>query len=271
MIRFPNAKINLGLQVFGRRTDGFHDLETIFYPINLKDALEILPAKHQEVKLHQTGLNVDGNISNNLCFRAYHLLKKHFPELPGVDIHLHKTIPMGAGMGGGSADGSYTLKLLRDLFNLPATDQQLMNWSLELGSDCPFFILNKPCHATGRGEQLKPIDINLSANYKILIINPGIHINTGWAFGQINIKLTHVDLQKSIMKPVEEWKDLIYNDFEEVVLMAHPTLMNIKEKLIEAGAVYASMSGSGSTFYGIFPKSLNPMISFPETYFCKWV
>lgn len=271
MVCFPNAKINLGLQVIGKRADGFHDLETIFYPINLRDALEILPTTHQDVRLYETGLTVHGNLKNNLCVRAYQLLKNHFPELPGVDIHLHKIIPMGAGMGGGSADGSFTLKLLRDMFNLNATDEQLMNWSVELGSDCPFFIMNKPCHASGRGERLTPIKIDSFAEYKILIVNPGIHINTSWAFGQLEIQTKHHNLQESISMPIEIWKDCIYNDFEEVVLMAHPTLKSIKEKLIEAGAVYASMSGSGSTFYGIFHQSCNPMIAFPETYFCKWV
>ena len=178
---------------------------------------------------------------------------------------------MGAGMGGGSADGSWTLLLLRDMFKLNVTDEKLMNWSLELGSDCPFFILNKPCLAKGRGEILEPIQLDLFVDYKILIVNPGIHINTGWAFGQLKIKSTHHDLQKSVSMPIEFWKECIHNDFEEVVLMTHPTLSSIKEKLVEAGAVYASMSGSGSTFYGIFPKSSTPVISFPETYFCKWV
>ena len=185
MIVFPNCKINLGLHILGKREDGFHNLETVFYPLLFRDALELIPATNNttEIEFTGSGLAVDGNVSDNLCVKAYYLLKKNFPQLPLVKIHLHKAIPMGAGLGGGSADAAFMLKLLNEKFNLNISTPQLLNYALELGSDCPFFIINKPCIATGRGEILEEIEVDLSA-YKIVLINPGIHINTGWAFSQ---------------------------------------------------------------------------------------
>lgn len=253
MLSFPNCKINLGLNIIGKRPDGFHDLETIFYPIAIRDVLEIVTQQNEttDVEFAGTGLSIDGDISNNLCVKAYHLLKKDFTELPGVKIHLHKTIPMGAGLGGGSADGAFTLTLLNQKFQLGLSTHQLMNYALQLGSDCPFFILNEPCFAEGRGEKLQPISLDLSA-YQFIIINPGIHINTGWAFSNIEIKQPAKSVKEIITQPVDTWKNEMVNDFEEPVFQSHPEIRSIKEKLYSQGAVYASMTGSGSTVFGIF-------------------
>ena len=186
MIVFPNCKINLGLNVLGKRPDGYHNIETVFYPLPFYDVLEVIQSSNnqQPVELFLSGNKIEGKTENNLCVKAYHLLKKDFPQLPPVKIYLHKVIPAGAGLGGGSADGAFTLILLNDKFHLQLSQQQLLNYALQLGSDCPFFIINKPCFAQQRGEILEPIQLNLSA-YKLIIINPGIHVNTGWAFTQV--------------------------------------------------------------------------------------
>ncbi len=265
MIVFPNCKINLGLHIVGKRDDGFHNLETVFYPLPFKDALEIIPNPHtEENEFTATGLPVEGNPENNLCLKAWHLLKKDFPKLPSVKIHLHKAIPMGAGLGGGSADAAFMLKLLNDKFDLDIFEERLIRLALELGSDCSFFIINKPCIATGRGEVLEEVAVDLSA-YKIILINPGIHINTGWAFSQLaaglsdgsrpSDSLKNITLKEIISQPVETWKDKLYNDFEKPVFEVHPEIEAIKEELYRQGAVYAAMSGSGSTVFGIFPQN----------------
>jgi 4-diphosphocytidyl-2-C-methyl-D-erythritol kinase len=272
MVSFPNAKINIGLQVTEKRPDGYHNIQTIFYPIRLHDVLECLPLSSDQTEnsFKQTGIPVLGDDTDNLCNRAYQLLKKYFPFIPPVYIHLHKTIPMGAGLGGGSADGTFMLSMLNDLFELAISPTQLSAWSLELGSDCPFFLMNKPSYAEGRGEILTPIEIDLS-NYKILLINPGIHVPTGKMFAQLQPNRTAMDLRTAIQLPLDEWKSTIKNDFETVVFHLHPECKQIKNQLYESGALYASMSGSGSTFYGIYEKSAQPMIDFPERYFYKWV
>ncbi|WP_238386571.1 4-(cytidine 5'-diphospho)-2-C-methyl-D-erythritol kinase [Chitinophaga rupis] len=252
MIVFPNCKINLGLHILHRRADGFHDLETIFYPVQIKDALEVLA--HGELHFNSSGITVPGNAADNLCLKAWHLLKKDFPDLPAVNIHLHKHIPIGAGLGGGSADAAFMLQLLNDKFRLELSATQLINYAAQLGSDCAFFIPNQPCFATGRGEVLQPLDLDLSG-YSMLLVHPGIHVNTGWAFGQITPQQPELSLQESILQPVTSWKDLITNDFEAPVFSAHPILREIKEQLYEAGALYATMSGSGSAMVGIFGKN----------------
>lgn len=258
MITFPNCKINLGLNIISKRADGFHNLETVFYPVALKDVLEIVKQQHETngVEFTSTGLAVDGDVNNNLCLKAYHILKKDFPPLPAIRMHLHKAIPMGAGLGGGSADGAFTLKLLNEKFGLNLSTEQLIDYSVQLGSDCPFFILNQPCFAEGRGEKLQPINLNLSA-YQFLIINPGIHINTGWAFSQIQPKQPAKSIKDIIDQSILTWKDELINDFEEPVFNIHPEIKGIKENLYSQGAVYASMTGSGSTVFGIFTKEQN--------------
>jgi 4-diphosphocytidyl-2-C-methyl-D-erythritol kinase len=273
MIVFPNCKINLGLHILQKREDGFHDLETVFYPLPIQDALEIIQQDFSEPDLtfSATGLSIDGKSTNNLCYKAYSLLKQQFPELPAVRMHLHKIIPMGAGLGGGSADGAFTLRALNQKFNLGLTEPSLIELSLKLGSDAPFFIVNKPCHATGRGERLAPIELDLSA-FKILIINPKIHINTGWAFSQIRPFAERVSLKELIQLPINEWKEKLINDFELPVSTLHPEISTIKDSLYQHKALYVAMSGSGSTVFGIFPKEANLSdIRFPEHYFVKEV
>ena len=186
MIVFPNCKINLGLHILQKRSDGFHDLETIFYPIAVQDALEIVqqPAPATDIEFSTSGLKVDGNLSDNICVKAYRSLKRDFAQLPAIRMHLHKTIPMGAGLGGGSADGAFTLVLLNKKFNLGLKEEKLIEYALQLGSDCPFFIKNVPSFATGRGEKLETISLDVSG-YQFVVVNPQIHINTGWAFSQI--------------------------------------------------------------------------------------
>jgi 4-diphosphocytidyl-2-C-methyl-D-erythritol kinase len=251
MIQFPNCKINLGLSILAKRADGYHELETVFYPIALNDAIEIVASDRLE--LTTSGILVPGDTTQNLCLKAYDLLKKDFPKLPPVQMHLHKHIPMGAGLGGGSSDGSTTLLLLNHLFSLGLHEQQLMDYACQLGSDCPFFILNKACHASGRGEILSPIQLNLS-NYQFVLVHPGKHISTAWAFQQLTPHIKPASIQSIISKPIGEWKNQLFNDFEIPVFKAEPTLGHIKNELYHLGAIYASMSGSGSSLFGIFPK-----------------
>lgn len=255
MVVFPNCKINLGLNIVRKRTDGYHDLETIFLPVSLRDALEILPAGAgvNEIGFTASGFPVNGRPEDNLCIKAWELLKKDHPGLPAVKIHLHKVIPMGAGLGGGSADGTFMLRLLSDMFRLDIPEDRLSSYALELGSDCPFFLLNKPCFAKGRGEETEALELNLTG-YKILLVHPGIHISTAWAFAQIDPQQPAVSLKELIMMPAAQWKQFIKNDFETPVLAAYPDLAEIKDRLYNSGAVYASLSGSGSTMYGIYQK-----------------
>ena len=272
MIVFPNCKINLGLNIPRKREDGFHDIETVFYPVQFTDALEVITNTQSDspVEFTQTGLKVDSNTDDNLCIKVYRLLKKDFPQLPAVKIHLHKVIPMGAGLGGGSADAAFMLKLLNTKFNLNLSTPQLIQYSLQLGSDCPFFIMNKPCYATGRGEVLEELIINLSA-YKIVLINPGIHINTGWAFSQITPTPSKRSVKEIIQQPIETWKAELVNDFETPVFSAHPEIKEIKEVLYEQGTVYAAMSGSGSTVFGIFNSPIPVSLFSDRNYLVKTI
>ncbi len=277
MLVFPNCKINLGLIITGKRADGYHNLETLFYPIPLRDALEIIHSTdHKQpsrVIFSQSGFHISGDEKDNLCIKAYHLLLNDFPQLPSIKIHLHKAIPMGAGLGGGSADAAFTLIALNEKFALHLTNDQLLQYALKLGSDCPFFIINKPCIATGRGEALYPIGLTLSG-YRIVLVNPGIHINTGWAFSQINSLPANDISQKSgdrspasiISLPVTQWKERLINEFEKPVFEKHPEIKVIKDALYENGALYASMSGSGSTVYGIFEFAPQNAFIFPPGY-----
>jgi 4-diphosphocytidyl-2-C-methyl-D-erythritol kinase len=272
MIVFPNCKINLGLNILHKRNDGYHDLETIFYPVSICDSLEIIENKQAAwspgFPFTSSGLSIAGNPSSNICVKAYKLLKKDFPSLPSLQIHLHKVIPAGAGLGGGSADAAFTLKAINDILELQLSKQQLMNYAAELGSDCPFFILNKPCFAKGRGEILEEIQLDLSA-YKLLIVNPGIHVDTGRAFLSIVPGPAEKSLKEIITGPVERWKDDLKNDFEKPAFKQYPAIVDIKDTLYSKGAIFASMSGSGSTVFGIFPKDKTIAIPFPDHYFVR--
>ena len=271
MIVYPNSKINLGLRILQKRADGFHNLETIFYPVPLQDALESIQNtsyNSSEIEFTTSGLPIDADHTNNICVKAFQLLKKDFPQLPSVKMHLHKVIPAGAGLGGGSSDGAFTLLLLNKKFNLNLSEQQLMNYALQLGSDCPFFIKNTPCFASGRGENLEEIDLNIS-NHKIVLIKPPIHISTAWAFSQVKSNQERISLKEIIGTPVKQWKNVLKNDFEEIVFQKFPEIKTIREKLYQQGAIYASMSGSGSAVYGIFEKNWFFQFHFPPHYFIK--
>lgn len=257
MLCFPNAKINLGLYITAKRPDGYHDLNTIFYPIPPRDVLEIVPA--EKTNIHISGLEIKGPPEDNLIWKAYHLLKAAYKEkVPELDIHLYKNIPMGAGLGGGSSDGAFLLTMINAYAGLGCPKEQLADFALQLGSDCPFFIYNTPCFAGGRGEQLKPVSLDLSG-YEIRIHDPGIHIRTAAAFKAVTPKHPPFDLHKLPETRPEEWKEFLSNDFEEPVFQLHPQLAALKERFYEEGAVYASMSGSGSAIYGIFPKGTSSL------------
>jgi len=268
MIVFPNCKINLGLHILQKRPDGFHDLETVFYPVPLQDALEVVqsPSPTDDIQFTTSGLEIDSSVENNICVKAYRLLKKDFPQLPAIKLHLLKVIPSGAGLGGGSSDGAFTLTLLNKKFNLEISQNRLIKYAVELGSDCPFFIKNQPCYATGRGENLEEIELDLS-NYKIVLVNPKIHISTGRAFSKITPNNQRTGIKDIIKKPAEQWRDVLKNDFEETVFAEHPATKQVKDELYQRGAVYASMSGSGSTVYGLFEKNMDVQLDFPSVYF----
>lgn len=270
MLSFPNCKINLGLHILNKREDGYHNLETIFYPINFREALEIIPTQNpfNSIEFSNTGLTVTGNTEENICIKAYHLLKKDFTALPEIKMHLHKAIPMGAGLGGGSADGAFTLQLLNKKFTLNLTKTDLLKYAVRLGSDCPFFIINKPCFAAGRGEILEEINISLST-YKIVLVNPGIHVNTGWAFAQLTPATPLKSIKEIINQPITTWKQELKNDFEKPVFEKYPAIKKIKETMYVQGALYAAMSGSGSTVYGIFNNEIDETVFKRENYSFK--
>jgi 4-diphosphocytidyl-2-C-methyl-D-erythritol kinase len=272
LIVFPNCKINFGLNILSKREDGFHDIATVFYPVPITDAIEIISTSTNSpsVNFTSSGIAIDGKAEDNICIEAYHLLQKDFPDLPAITMHLHKSIPLGAGLGGGSADGAFTLQLLNKKFNLHLSNESLIKYALHLGSDCPFFIINKPCFATGRGEILKDISLDLTA-YQIIVINPGIHINTGWAFSQIKPAFPTRSIESIILEPITNWRSDLVNDFENPVFEKYPAVKVIKETLYQNGAVYAAMSGSGSSVFGIFAKGNLPAISFPDSYFVRSV
>jgi 4-diphosphocytidyl-2-C-methyl-D-erythritol kinase len=262
LIVFPNAKINLGLHIVRRRPDGFHDIETVFYPAPLKDALEAVhaPAGQPGISLQVHGLPVDGPPEANLCVKAWQLLKKDFPDLPATQAHLLKHIPMGGGLGGGSADGAFMLRLLNAKFRLELSNEQLIEYAAQLGSDCPFFIINQPCYATGRGEILQPLALDLSG-WWLVLATPGIHVNTGWAFSQLNpaiFERPRPRLPELLLQPVAAWKDQLVNDFESPVFEKYPVLKALRDRLYLEGAAYAALSGSGSTVYGLFEKNKPP-------------
>jgi 4-diphosphocytidyl-2-C-methyl-D-erythritol kinase len=266
VIFFPNCKINLGLRILRKRPDGFHDLETVFYPLPLKDALELIPTSDPEPAFHSYGLPIPGDPTGNLCLKAWRLIQKDFPDLPAIHIHLYKHIPIGAGLGGGSADGAQTLKGLNQLFDLNLSREQLLRYAGQLGSDCPFFILNTPCFGQGKGERLQPIPLDLSG-YTVVIVDPGIHISTAQAFALCTPKETAVPLQDLISEPIETWPNSLINDFQTPLLTLHPELKKINETLYTQGALYASLTGSGSSFFGIFQKHAAPLTSpFPNSY-----
>lgn len=271
MITFPNAKINLGLSITEKRPDGYHNLETVFYPVSLEDALEIQVSHESEEKFtfHPYGMSIAGNPEDNLVVKAYLLLDKEY-HLPPIDIHLYKHIPSGAGLGGGSSDAAFMLKLLNDQFDLNLPDEQLEEYAATLGADCAFFIKNAPTFAEGIGNIFSPISLSLKG-YQIILIKPGIFVSTREAFSNIHPRKPEKSIKDIIQRPIQEWKGLLVNDFETSVFPQYPIIENIKEELYQKGAIYASMSGSGSSVFGLFEPGYSiPTFDFtPDTFFFK--
>ncbi len=254
MLFFPNAKINLGLNITSKRADGYHNLESIFYPIAWCDVLEIIPSK--QLSFESSGLSIPGQ--GNLCLMAYELMKSHYGIAP-VSMHLHKNIPIGAGLGGGSSDAAFTLIALNTIFELGIENDELKKMAAQLGADCPFFIDNAPSLASGIGELLNPIDLDMS-NYHLLVVKPDVFVSTLEAFSSIVPQTPIPSLAEEIKMPIEEWR--LKNDFEQSIFPQYPELLEIKKSLVQAGALYASMSGSGSSIYGIF--SEKPQLEFDD-------
>lgn len=266
MITFPNAKINLGLNIVEKRPDGYHNLETIFYPINLQDALEVTRRENndKEYTLHISGSPLEGEPEDNLVVKAYKLLKKDYPGLLPVDIHMYKHIPAGAGLGGGSSDAACMIKLLNDKFSLGLSTERMEEYAVKLGADCAFFIRNKPVFATGIGNLFEPVELSLKG-YHIILIKPDIFVSTRDAFAEIKPVRPAVSLKEIVKQPMETWKHSMKNDFEDSVFKKFPEIAAIKDELYDLGAVYAAMSGSGSSVYGIFKAPIENV----EDKFCE--
>ncbi len=271
MLSFPNAKINLGLNVVEKRSDGFHNIESVFYPVGWCDALEIIKATN--FSFSSTGLEIPGNLKNNLIIKAFDLLhelitiqtKKNSGKKntkSQIAIHLHKVLPMGAGIGGGSADGAFALKMINEIFELELNIEQLQDFASRLGSDCPFFIENTPKFCFEKGNKFEEIELSLQGKY-ILLVNPQIHISTVEAYSGVLPKKPLISIQEILKSPISEWKGVLINDFEEEIIKNHPKIGQIKSHLYDLGASYASMTGSGSTVFGIFDKEVEPV----EKYF----
>ena len=271
MITFPIAKINLGLNVVERRPDGYHNLETVFYPVNIKDALELTMMNTKfpspvDCDIKVTNLNVEGDEQRNLVVRAYQLLKRDFPQMPRVHAHLYKGIPTQAGMGGGSSDCAYTIRLLNEMFTLGLTEQRMIDYAAQLGADCAFFILSRPSYAEGIGERLVPVSLDLSSYY-IGVVRPDIPVSTREAFSLIKPTKPAKCCRDVVMQPIETWRDELTNDFEQSVFALHPEIGAIKQQLYDLGAVYAAMSGSGSSVFGLFRDEIKICEHFPADVF----
>lgn len=280
MICFPNAKINLGLNITEKRPDGFHNIETVFYPIGWNDALEVIVSdsasvldsartdkhsviaqtdKHSDTKnefnLHLSGLPISGNIEDNLLYKAYQIIKQT-KALPPIDVYLHKNLPMGAGLGGGSADAAFFINLLNEQFELNLTEEKRINIARQLGSDCAFFINNKPLFATEKGDVFSSISVDLSAYYGV-VVYPNVHSNTKEAYSLVKPKQPQQSIPEILKLPIEQWKDLLVNDFEESIFSKYPIVKEVKETLYQKGALYACMSGSGSAVFGLFKNEVD--------------
>ena len=270
MITFPIAKINLGLNVVERRPDGYHNLETVFYPVPIRDALEVTTMDPQfpspyDCDLKVTNISIEGDEQRNLVVRAYQLLKQDFPQLPRIHAHLHKAIPTQAGMGGGSSDCAYMIRLLNEQFQLGLSTQQMQQYAACLGADCAFFILSQPAYAEGIGERLEPIALNLS-QYWIAVVRPDIPVPTKEAFSLVHPHHPEKNCRNVVMQPIETWRQDLVNDFEQSVFTLHPEIGAIKQQLYSLGAVYAAMSGSGSAVFGLFREDIKIGEHFPEMF-----
>ncbi len=252
MVIFPNAKINIGLNILRKREDGYHDLETLFYPIGLKDALEYVVNGKDHANFYCSGLNLDIQPEENIVLKAYRMMQEEF-SLPSLDIHLHKAIPSGAGLGGGSADAAFFLKSLNEHFELGIAPNQLKIMAGRLGADCAFFLENRPAYATGTGDQLSQVDVDLSG-YHLLLIKPSFGVDTKEAYSSVVPQEYPFNFKEIISGEITEWKNSIKNDFEKTLFVKLPDLSLLKEKLARMDPVYTSMSGSGSSIYAIFER-----------------
>ena len=267
MISFPNCKINIGLNIVGKRSDGYHNIETVFYPITLCDALEVLPIANNQAgdQFIPEGVKLEGNPEQNLCMKALRLMQKEI-VMPPVKIVLMKKIPVGAGLGGGSSDAAYTLKMINTFSGAGYSDERLIELSSVIGSDCAFFIINKPVYACGKGDQMSPIPINLEG-YTIVIVKPPVFVSTAEAYAGTSPTVPERSLKELIQLPVSDWREAIQNDFEKSIFLRHPEIASIKDRMYEMGAVYASMSGSGSSVFGLFKGPINAQAAFPGCFY----
>lgn len=266
MLVFPNAKLNLGLYITQRRPDGFHTLESVFVPLPWTDALEMLPAEaHQPTSLALTGRPIPGNPATNLCVRAYELLQADFPALPPVQLYLHKMVPIGAGLGGGSADAAFTLKTANDLFRLNLSTEKLEGYARRLGSDCAFFIQNKPVLAVEKGDVFEEIALSLTGT-SCVVVYPNLHISTAEAYARIIPQRPQHPLRAALSQPMGTWCNTVSNDFETALTPSYPVLAEIKQQLYAAGATYASLSGSGSAVYGLWERAALAALEWPAEY-----
>lgn len=265
MVVFPNAKINIGLFITGKRPDGFHNLVSCFFPVPWHDVLEVVES--DQLAFESSGISIPGNTEDNLCLKAYHLLAADY-DLPPVKIHLLKKIPIGAGLGGGSADATYMLKACNQLFDLKIDDHQLETYAGKLGSDCPFFVKNQPVIARGTGNEFEEIDLDLKGKF-LVMVNPNLHVSTAEAYGGLRGYSTEPDLKEWLQSPMSSWQGKVKNDFEASIFQKYPAIASVKEKLYEMGAQFACMTGSGATVLGIFEKEMDVKSHFPEDYEVK--
>lgn len=271
MIVYPNAKINIGLNVVAKRPDGYHDLETVFYPIPLQDALEIHDAgdSRNDYELKISGDPLDGGPEDNLVVKAFRMLKADFPErVKPVRIFLYKHIPTGAGLGGGSSDGAFMLKALNERFSLGLSEEQLEGYATRLGADCPFFIKNRPAFAQGIGNVFTPLSLSL-AGYSLVLVKPDVFVSTRDAYRAVAPQRPQTSLKELVAAPIGTWADTVHNDFERSVFQKYPEIAAIKDRLYDLGAVFAAMSGSGSAIYGLFPFPLKDVDTLFSGYFCR--
>lgn len=268
MVFYPNAKVNLGLHVTGKLPDGYHSIETVMYPIPLHDILEVSilqDVPDGELKLTLSGLHVPGDAAQNLISKAHGLITQDY-SLPALHVHLHKQIPMGAGIGGGSADAAFFIESLNQLTEIHLSWGEMHHYAKKTGSDCPFFLMHRPCLASGTGTDLDPAEVSL-AGKKMLLIHPGIHLSTAAMYGKVTPAPPAHPLNEAIKEDPARWKDLLVNDFEPIAFSLHPELKRIKQQLYDLGAIYAAMSGSGSSMFGIFAQMPdNERIPFPFSY-----
>jgi 4-diphosphocytidyl-2-C-methyl-D-erythritol kinase len=281
MLTFPNAKINIGLNIIEKRSDGFHNIESVFYPVGWCDVLEMIhltpsPSPYGEGSFifESTGLPIPGNQANNLIIKAFNLIieyrkqnKKKHSTFYTLHSALHKNIPMGAGLGGGSADGAFALKMLNEILELNLSVSELQNLARKLGSDCAFFIENHPVFCHQKGDEFEDFDLDLKGKF-IVLVNPDIHISTAEAYSGVIPRKPEISLKEALKQPISDWKKTIKNDFEEKLLIKYPTIARLKESLYQHGAIYASMTGSGSTVYGIFENEIDLKNDFPN--FAMW-